>query len=422
MLRVLRQRDFSLLWFAGLISLTGDMMLVVALPVAVYELTGSALATGGLLIARSVPTLVLGSVAGVFVDRWDRKVTMVVANLVRAPILLLLLLVDSADRLWIVYLVTFLTSIFSRFFRPAENAMLPRLVAEENLIPANSLNSLNNNLSLLVGPALGGLIAAQFGLSGVAVADAASFLVAGLLILAIVTPSRVERSEAPETEGVRQAWANVWHEALAGLRLIRENATLRVVFIVMAISSIGEGVFSTAIWVFIDETLNGGPREAGWILSAQAVGGLIGALVIGSKVRRAEPLRMLGWGAIGLGTIDLMTFNYPAFVPGIWLALIFMAIVGVPASAFGTGYTTAIQTEAEDAYRGRVFGALDTTVAMLAMLGAVIAGVATARLGPVVVLSIDSLAYVAGGVFALQTLGSRVVRRTTEDRQPLPET
>ena len=97
MLEVLRRRDFALLWFAGLVSLTGDWMLVVALPVTVYELTGSALATGGVLIANRLPALLLGSVAGVFVDRWDRKRPMVVANLVRAPILLLLFAVDSAD-------------------------------------------------------------------------------------------------------------------------------------------------------------------------------------------------------------------------------------------------------------------------------------------------------------------------------------
>ena len=411
MIRVLRRRDFSLLWFAGLISLIGDMMLTVALPVAVYELTGSALATGGLLIARAVPTLLLGSVAGVFVDRWDRKLTMVVANLVRAPILLLLLLVDSADRLWIVYVVAFLTSVFSRFFRPAENALLPRLVHEDDLIPANSLNSLNNNLSLLIGPALGGLIAARFGLSGVALVDAASFLVAAVMILAIVTPARAERSAEPEGDDVRREWLKVWHEMLDGLRVIRGNATLRVIFGVIAVSSVGEGVFGTAIWIFIDETLDGGPREAGWILSAQAVGGLIGALVIGSRFRRADPVRLIGWGAIGLGAIDLMTFNYPAFIPGIWLALILMAIVGVPASAFGAGYTTAIQKETEDAFRGRVFGALDATAALLAMVGAVIAGLATAALGPVLILSIDSLAYMAGGALALLILRQEATRR-----------
>ena len=105
MLTVLRRRDFALLWFAGLVSLIGDWMLVVALPLTVYQLTGSALATGGVLIANKLSALVLGSIAGVFVDRWDRKRTMVVANLIRAPVLLLLVAVDSAERVWIVYVV-----------------------------------------------------------------------------------------------------------------------------------------------------------------------------------------------------------------------------------------------------------------------------------------------------------------------------
>ena len=85
MLSVLRQRDFALLWFAGLVSITGDWMLVVALPITVYELTGSAFATGAILITNKLAALVLGSIAGVFVDRWDRKRTMVIANLIRGP-------------------------------------------------------------------------------------------------------------------------------------------------------------------------------------------------------------------------------------------------------------------------------------------------------------------------------------------------
>ncbi len=139
-------------------------------------------------------------------------------------------------------------------------------------------------------------------------------------------------------------------------------------------------------------------------MSAQAVGGLVGAVVIGVRVTTRSPVELLGWGAIGLGLIDLVTFNYPAFVPGIGLGLVLMAVVGVPATAFGTGYTAAIQAETEDAYRGRVFGALGTTSALLMIVGAVIAGLATARLGAVAVLTIDSLAYIAAGAFALRTL------------------
>src|SRR5919198_1112108 len=84
MIATLRQRNFALLWFAGLISLAGDWMLIVALPIYVYQLTGSTLATSTMFIAGRLPTLLFGSVAGVFVDRWDRKRTMVVANLLLA--------------------------------------------------------------------------------------------------------------------------------------------------------------------------------------------------------------------------------------------------------------------------------------------------------------------------------------------------
>src|SRR3954453_10790253 len=171
MLKLLRQRDFSLLWFAGLVSLTGDWMLFVALPIAVYNLTGSALATGGVLIANKVLALLLGSVAGVFVDRWDRKRTMVISNLIRAPVLLLLLFVDSADRVWIVYVVAAVNSAVGQFFRPAEGALLPLLVTEGEIVQANALTGLNDNLSRLAGPALGGLVAVGFGLHGVVVTD-----------------------------------------------------------------------------------------------------------------------------------------------------------------------------------------------------------------------------------------------------------
>ena len=108
-----------------------------------------------------------------------------------------------------------------------------------------------------------------------------------------------------------------------------------------------------------------------------------------------------------------MIFNYPAFISGIWLGMVLMAIVGVPASGFATGYQTVLQTETEDAYRGRIFGALDTTGAMLMILGASIAGAATARLGAVVILSIDGIMYIASGILALRQLAHVAVNRRT---------
>ncbi len=400
MLRVLRQRNFALLWLAGLISMMGDWMLIVALPITVYQLTDSPVATSGILIANRIPSLFLGSIAGVFVDRWDRKRTMVIVNLLRAPVLLLLLAVDSADTVWIAYVVTFVVSTMSQFFGPAENALLPTLVDRDYLVPANALNGLNNNLARLAGPAVGGSVAGLYGLRGVVIVDALSFLVGAALIAAIATDAVLAREphSAPGPE------RNLGKEWVAGLRLIRSSRALLVVFGVMAISALGEGFFGSLFWVFVDETLGGGTLEAGWLMSAQAVGGLLGSLVVGNWARQVSPMRLLGWGAIGLGITDLALFNYPAFTSGIWLGLLFLCLAGFPVSAFSTGFTTVIQTEAEDAYRGRVFGALSTTMGLVMILGASIAGPLTERFGVVPVLSVQSASYPVAGIFALTAM------------------
>jgi MFS family permease len=130
MMATLRERNFALLWWGGLISLAGDWLLRTALPFYVYDLTGSALATSVMFMVGTVPGLLLGPVAGVFVDRWDRRRTLVVANLLLALTLTPLLLVRSADWLWLVYAVALVQSALVRFVVPAENALLPLLVAE----------------------------------------------------------------------------------------------------------------------------------------------------------------------------------------------------------------------------------------------------------------------------------------------------
>jgi len=139
MIATLRQRDFSLLWFAGLISISGNWMLQIALPVAVYTLTGSTLAVGGMLLAITLPGILFGSLAGVFVDRWERRRTIVIVNLLLALSILPLLLVHSVDRLWLVYVVSFVQSTLSQFFTPVENAMLPLLSDPKLLVSANAL-------------------------------------------------------------------------------------------------------------------------------------------------------------------------------------------------------------------------------------------------------------------------------------------
>ncbi len=203
MLSVLRQRNFALLWCGGLISMTGDWLLLIGLPVYVYALTGSTWVTGSVFIAGFVPEILLGSVAGVFADRWDRRRTMLVSTLLQALALLPLLAVSSRGQLWLVYAVQVVASVLSQFFAPAENALLPRVVgpAPEDLLAANALLSLGANLARLVGSPLGGVVAALLGLRGIVLLDAASFLVAAALIAPVrVAMSGRESTRAPQPD------------------------------------------------------------------------------------------------------------------------------------------------------------------------------------------------------------------------------
>src|SRR4051794_24403506 len=149
MFAVLRQRDFGLLWTGGLISVAGDWVLRAALPFFVYERTGSTAATAGMIAAELAPAVVLGSVAGVFVDRWDRKRVLVMTNLLDALAVSLLLVVAHGGPLWVVSAVPPVQSGVGALGPPAETALLPTLVEREHLLAANALNSLNNRLGRL---------------------------------------------------------------------------------------------------------------------------------------------------------------------------------------------------------------------------------------------------------------------------------
>src|SRR5215213_5284226 len=399
MLATLRQRNFGLLWLAGLISLAGDWMLRIALPIYVYQLTGSALATSTMLIAGMLPDLLFGSIAGVFVDRWDRKRTMVISNLLLAIGLLPLLAVRSAEQIWLLYLVAFVESTIAQFFGPAENALLPQLVGDEHLVAANSLNSLNNNLARLIGPALGGLVAGLIGVVGVALVDAATFLLAAALVALIsgaYRPAKVTDADAPATVG--QAWAAVPREWLAGLRLILRERVVMILYALIAITSLGEGVFGVLFVVFVNRILGGGAQEIGWLMSAQAVGGLIGGLLVGWLGNKASSIVLIGLGALAFGLIDLAIFNYPAFLPGFTLALILFVAVGIPGVAMVTGMNTLLQSAVADEYRGRIFGTYGMTGALLALIGATLAGALGDRLGAVTLLNIQGGVYVAAGL------------------------
>lgn len=410
MISTLRQRNFALLWFAGLVSMTGDWMLFIALPIYTYNLTNSSLATGIMFMAGTIPRVVLGSVAGVFVDRWDRQRTMVIADFSRALLMLLLLLVRSSEWVWLIYLVAFLEAAISQFFGPAEDALLPRLVDGSHLAAANSLNALNNNLARLAGPALGGLLLGMFGFTSVALIDSISFTISGIMIALIVQPSLAAK-KIGKAQATPTLQPKVWQDWLAGIHLVLKNQLVSVIFLVMGIAAIAEGIFNVSFVIFVRRILAGDALEFGWLTSAQAAGGLLGGLIIGWAGTRIQPKLLAPLLAVN-GLLILILVKLPSLP--LALALLFLA--GVPIVGYFVGMNTLLQQYVADEYRGRIFGALATSSAALVLLGQGLAS----GLGNYV--GVEPLLYMKGILDVVAGLLALILLRRVSEAQPNPNT
>ena len=414
MIATLRHRDFALLWTAGLISVAGDFALLIALPLHAYALTGSAIATGGVFAASLLPQVLFGSVAGVFVDRWDRKRTMVAADLLRAALLLPLLAVGSPDLLWLLYLVRAATGVGGLIFDPAESALLPRLVGEERLVTANALNALNNNIGRLVGPVAGGLLYAAGGLPAVVIVDAASFALSAALIMAIRTNARPERVDDPGDGS--SAWSRMVMEWRAGLRLVSQDRALRTIFIASGLGFLGEGTFSVGFTPLVIDVLEGGAAGVGVLVSAQAIGGLLAGVLVARAALKLSPRVLLAGGMIGLGLTDLGVANAALLAPPGPAAMVvgstFMLLAGFPVVSSLAARGGLLQTLTVDAFRGRVFGALGAIQGMAILVGLTLGAAAIDAIGVVPVVSVGAAMWIVGGAFVLARLAPDVAETT----------
>lgn len=408
MLRLLRQRDYGLLWFGGFVSQLGDFVLFVGLPYEIYRLTGSTLAMAGMSLAFLIPNILLGSVAGVYVDRWDRRRLMVAVNLMQALIILPLLLVGQLG-LWVIYVVLVLESSVSQLFQPAKVALIPSLLTggKDELLTANALSGVGQHLARLIGPAVGGVIVAIGGLSAVAVIDSASFVAsAGMLALIRARPMAPHPSDSLEHAAL-SAWRRLAAEWREGLRVVWHQPILRALLVFASIVAIGEGLTITLFVVWTRDALHSDATGYGWILSTQAIGGLAGALVIARLGARLRPLPLLIGSALAFGAIDLVLFTYPVVYPHIGPALVMLVIVGVPGAGLGAATTTLQQSETEDSHRGRVVGAIGAVAGVGALVGSVAAGILGEFLPVVLLLVVQGSGYLIAGTALALMVGRR---------------
>jgi MFS family permease len=268
-------------------------------------------------------------------------------------LLLPLLAVTTTDRLWIVYVVAALQSCLARLASPAKAALIPSLVPREQLTAANSLNAVSDNLARLVGSPIGGLAIQLLGLVGVVVVDAATFLVSALLSAQIRVPKQVAAPRANEAEAPRASLVADW---LDGLRTIRRTPPLPAILSIGALSQVAQGIFVVLFVVFVLRELNGTGGDVGLIRGMQAIGGVIGGIVVGTLSRRLGPRGLISWGFVVFGLIALATWNAPRFTTaiGLYVGLFIAAIAG----AMGAANVVVVEP---NAYRRGLIEALGAT-------------------------------------------------------------
>jgi Na+/melibiose symporter-like transporter len=400
-------RDYRLLVGAGLISLIGDYVLGVGLTFLVYQITGSTLASGGMLLASFLPSILLGSLAGVMVDRWDRRTTMITANVLQVVGLAPLLAVHGSGTMWVVYLVGAYQGCLEQFFEPAEQALIPHLVPTRDLVGANGVNAQMRNLARLVGSALGGIMATVAGIAGLAIFDAISFvLAAGLLAAIRFRPTPAE--PAPENHAPVGSLSRLLVEWRAGLRACLGSRALLVILVFMSITQMGEGIMGTLFAPFVKDVLHGTGSEYGLIVGIQGVGGIIGGLAVTAAGHRWSAYTLFGWGAVSFGLVDLALFLYPLVLSGVAPALLCMLLVGVPGACTVAGMMTTFQTMTSDEFRGRVFGAMTAVGGAAVLAGIGIASWLGEAVGIVPIIAIQGGGYVLGGLMVIVALrGSR---------------
>ncbi|HEU4947397.1 MAG TPA: MFS transporter, partial [Kribbella sp.] len=349
-----------------------------------------------------------------FVDRWDRRRTMIITNVLHAFVLLPLLLVRDDGTIWLIYLVVLAQSCLQQFFRPAEQSLVPQLVESRQLVTANALNSQTSDIARLVGAALGGVLAGLGGLPLLALADAATFLVAVVLLMRVrhrpvpQEPDEQPVPDAPTTagrrSGLRSTVSRIRAEWAEGIRICMSGPALRLVFAFGLVTGVGEGVMSTLFAPFVSNVLGGDGRAYGLITSSQAVGGIVGGLVAAAIGGRISAGKAWGVGSVLFGLIDLVMFCYPLVLDSLVPAFVCMVLVGLPGAFLIAGAMTVVQRLTDDASRGRVFGALFAAEGVALLVGICAAGVLGDVIGIIAVLVVQGLGFVVGGVLVLSRL------------------
>jgi MFS family permease len=347
---------FRSLWLAQVISLTGDWFNTIASVIIVNRYAASGLAVGGLFIARALPPFLLGPLAGVVADRFDRRNVLILSDILRAGIVLCFLLIDGPEDLWLLYALTILQFSVSSFFEPARAALVPALVKPDELLAANTLASITWSAMLTLGGAIGGLTASLFGVQVSLIVDALTFLVSAALLLLIPGGFKAQAGHAMD---------GGWKNFVDGMNYVRKDSEVGLLTLVKALGQVGSFDIIAALYAaHVFRQGQEGATTLGLMFTAFGVGAVIGPL-LANRLGGSSAVWLRG--AILAGFVCMpLAWLIVGVAPALPVALAGCVLRGIGGSINWTYSDVLLQMTVPNHLLGRVF-AFDFAIFTLAV-------------------------------------------------------
>lgn len=411
-------RDFCLLFWGRLVSQIGDGIHYFALTWLVLDLTGSGTALGTVLLASSLPSVLLAPFTGVLADMWNRKAIVVLTDVIRGLILLTLGGIYYLGKLnmSILYLATVILSLCGVLFGPAISASIPGIVKRENLVRANALNSFSRSATGIIGPVAGAFVLGTTGYIGVFCLTGVVFIMSAISEMFIRFPKQT--AIISEQKPLQQFAANF----KLGLTYIWQSVGLKtVISFAVLLNFIATPIFSVVFPYFGKEVLLMEAQHYGLTQSSFPVGLLLGTVLIGFFTKHISKERLLVWGIIGQGImaflISLVALPY-VYLNSSQLFIILSLVIpnffiGILNVCVNVPFSVTLQEQVPDQYRGRVFGLLDSLVQMLVPISTALFGVLVDIIAPFYFLLLCSIALVGIGFAMAGSKGIRELYQTS---------
>jgi CRP-like cAMP-binding protein/predicted MFS family arabinose efflux permease len=360
---VFHKRDFRLLWSAQLVSTIGTALTDLAAGILVFRETGSAAAVGLMFVATAVPTLLVGLIAGVFVDRYDRRRIMVIADVLRAAIVVSIPFLIHIN-IALLYIAVALVSTISQFFNPANDAVLPEVATDEELAAANSWIMISSFGSTSIGFALSGLLATAFNIDLAFYLDAVTFLFSAALIAFV----RVGKIETQEDTSVGVVISNLKE----GIATLVGTPVLRSLFISGAPVYLSFGLWNVLLLPFAIDALHATEFEYGLQEGLTSVGFVVGSLMMAKYSDRLPEGSWIVFSTIAMGIAGILY----GLASSIVVAIILVTISGFFNAPSSIARRVLLQRNTSRELRGRVFSAFAVARDVMFLIGISLAGLA----------------------------------------------